>query len=281
MGEADVIVSLPWPVTGEAHTLGAGGDGGPQSRSSCLKRHQRRNGRRWIRRPGSRAASARTRRSSSRSTRATRSIHWCWRSSDCRAIPNCVHAWVRLRTHGGNVASDFSGWSGEKIAAHGGAADKRQPPSRAAVRNTRQDNQAKAWPSGHVGTKAIQSLDVVQCVGRDNVVLRVTLMASRLAVVTHAATVDALQEDYPEARVRYAPTGVHEVQQVQREDGAAVTFGLLSEAMRSHSTRCGARVMPARPRCCSPTSHLNTSSMTPTSSCAARTTQPQRSPERP
>jgi hypothetical protein len=61
--------------------------------------------------------------------------------------------------------------------------------------------------------------------------LRVPLMASRLAVVPHAATADVLQEDYPEARVRYAPTGVHEVQQVQRADGAAVTFGLLSGAI--------------------------------------------------
>ena len=63
-----------------------------------------------------RAGSARTRRSSSPSTRATRNIRWCWRSSDCRATPACVHVSPRRRTRGGN---------GSRRLNHEGTKDRR------------------------------------------------------------------------------------------------------------------------------------------------------------
>ena len=61
--------------------------------------------------------------------------------------------------------------------------------------------------------------------------LRVPLLASRVVVVSDPSAAAALQQAYPEARVRYAATGVqgvHRVQKVQQEvQGAPVTFGAI------------------------------------------------------
>ena len=61
--------------------------------------------------------------------------------------------------------------------------------------------------------------------------LRAPLLAARLVLVAHAATAVALQDEYPEARVRFAPTGVREVQGVQEvqrvQEKSTVTFGVL------------------------------------------------------
>ena len=59
--------------------------------------------------------------------------------------------------------------------------------------------------------------------------LRAPLLASRIAVVAHAHVARALQEEYPEARVRFAPTGVVQgAHAVQRVQAAPVIFGTLS-----------------------------------------------------
>ena len=57
--------------------------------------------------------------------------------------------------------------------------------------------------------------------------LRAPLLAARLVIVPHAATADVLREEYPGTCVRFAPTGVQEVQGVQRVQGPTVTFGVL------------------------------------------------------
>ena len=58
--------------------------------------------------------------------------------------------------------------------------------------------------------------------------LRVPLLASRAAVVSHPSAASALQYAHPEARVRYAATGVHEVQRApQRVQRTPVTFGAI------------------------------------------------------
>ena len=58
--------------------------------------------------------------------------------------------------------------------------------------------------------------------------LRAPLLASKVVAVPHTATAAALQEEFPDARVRVAPTGVTAVptsQQVRRE--SMVTIGVL------------------------------------------------------
>ena len=72
----------------------------PANRSSCLKRHQRRNGRRSIRRPGSRAASARIRRSWCRWTHETRNIRWSSQSVGCLRMRCCERDLPTLLTPG-------------------------------------------------------------------------------------------------------------------------------------------------------------------------------------
>lgn len=75
--------------------------------------------------------------------------------------------------------------------------------------------------------------------------LRVPLLASRAAVVPHKGVAVTLQEQYPEARIRYAPVGVPavpKIQTVQDVPGVqAVTFGVLStdrvEVVRRAVTR--------------------------------------------
>src|SRR5258706_5415145 len=49
--------------------------------------------------------------------------------------------------------------------------------------------------------------------------VRVPLFASRSVVVAHAALALSLQEEYPEAHVRFAPAGVRRVQEVQGVQG--------------------------------------------------------------
>jgi hypothetical protein len=56
--------------------------------------------------------------------------------------------------------------------------------------------------------------------------VRVPLFASRSVVVAHAALALSLQDEYPEAHVRFAPTGVRGGQGVQKGRERA-TFGLL------------------------------------------------------
>lgn len=79
------------------------------------------------------------------------------------------------------------------------------------------------WPRQ---TRALQS------VPRGNwPMLRVPLMAARIAVVPHQAVAAALQDEYPEARMRYAPIGVSKVQEVPsvpKVQGSPTTFGLIS-----------------------------------------------------
>lgn len=64
--------------------------------------------------------------------------------------------------------------------------------------------------------------------------LRVPLVAARVAVVPHKSVAELLQEQYPRARVVYAPLGVRQVQEVQHArrapaaPGSAVTFGMVS-----------------------------------------------------
>lgn len=59
--------------------------------------------------------------------------------------------------------------------------------------------------------------------------LRAPLLASRLVVVPHAAVAAALQDTYPEARVRVAPTAVQAVQYgPQAHSRSVVTFGVLT-----------------------------------------------------
>ena len=66
---------------------------------------------------------------------------------------------------------------------------------------------------------------------RDSRLLRAPVLASRLTVVAHESTAQALQEEYAEARVRFAPPGVHGVQGVQKvqdeRTSASVTVGVL------------------------------------------------------
>jgi hypothetical protein len=72
--------------------------------------------------------------------------------------------------------------------------------------------------------------------------LRAPLLASRAVVVAHEVTAAALQEEYPEARVRYAPSavqgvqgvqGVQKVQRVQRATSGVVTIGVLGATNQS------------------------------------------------
>lgn len=60
--------------------------------------------------------------------------------------------------------------------------------------------------------------------------LRVAISAARVTVVPYHGLVAALQDEYPEARIRHIPAAVrvHEVQQVQKVRGAHVSFGLLA-----------------------------------------------------
>ncbi|MBI2827773.1 MAG: hypothetical protein HYX77_00700 [Acidobacteria bacterium] len=58
--------------------------------------------------------------------------------------------------------------------------------------------------------------------------LRVPLLASRVAIVSHPSTAAALQEANPGARVRFLRTGVQRVQGVRNVQGSTVTFGVLS-----------------------------------------------------
>ncbi|MGH9255193.1 MAG: glycosyltransferase [Vicinamibacterales bacterium] len=64
--------------------------------------------------------------------------------------------------------------------------------------------------------------------------LRVPLLAARLAVLPQQGVAQALQEEYPEARIRYAPVPVQPVQPLlqahglQQVPGPDVTFGVLS-----------------------------------------------------
>jgi hypothetical protein len=62
--------------------------------------------------------------------------------------------------------------------------------------------------------------------------LRVPLVASRLTVVSHAGIAEALQDEYPEARVRYAPLPVRELQPEKTPApptaGGGVIFGVTS-----------------------------------------------------
>ena len=67
--------------------------------------------------------------------------------------------------------------------------------------------------------------------GRGRPMLRAPLVASRIAVVPHRGVALALQDQYPEARVAYAPLGVREVQAsvtVQAAQDSPTTFGVLS-----------------------------------------------------
>ncbi|MSO30197.1 MAG: glycosyltransferase family 1 protein [Acidobacteria bacterium] len=60
--------------------------------------------------------------------------------------------------------------------------------------------------------------------------LRVPLLASRVVVVSDPSTAAALQQAHPEARVRYAATGVQKVQKVQkvqRVQASPVMFGAI------------------------------------------------------
>ena len=63
--------------------------------------------------------------------------------------------------------------------------------------------------------------------------LRVPLLASRVAVVSHPPTAAALQQAHPGACVRFARTGVMETQEVQEDEGVRkvqgmpVTFGTI------------------------------------------------------
>ena len=59
--------------------------------------------------------------------------------------------------------------------------------------------------------------------------LRAPLLASRLVIVPHAFTAEALMEQYPEARVRVAPAGVREAREVPEVRGSTVTFGVLDD----------------------------------------------------
>lgn len=64
--------------------------------------------------------------------------------------------------------------------------------------------------------------------------LRAPVLAARLAIVPHAISATALQDEYPDAHVRYAPTGVVDPDEprrpVERAEGAptSVTFGVLA-----------------------------------------------------
>lgn len=58
--------------------------------------------------------------------------------------------------------------------------------------------------------------------------LRAPLLASRLAVVPHAPVALALQQQYPDARVRAAPTGVTAVHPSQPRQAGEPVFGLFT-----------------------------------------------------
>jgi hypothetical protein len=80
--------------------------------------------------------------------------------------------------------------------------------------------------------------------------VRVPLLASRCVVVPHRSLAESLQEEYPEARVRYAPMGVQRVQGVQgvqRVQGVReqVKFGLLDRSRRDIVERAFQRARDA------------------------------------
>ena len=74
--------------------------------------------------------------------------------------------------------------------------------------------------------------------------VRLPLFASRCVVVPHRSLAESLQEEYPEARVRYAHMGVQRVQGVQgvREQ---VIFGLLDRSRRDVVERAFQRARDA------------------------------------
>ena len=79
--------------------------------------------------------------------------------------------------------------------------------------------------------------------------LRVPLLASRVAVVPYPSTAAALQQAHPEGRVRVARTGVQrvrQVQQVQEVQGAPVTFGAIPTDRFDILRRALARARQAR-----------------------------------
>jgi len=83
--------------------------------------------------------------------------------------------------------------------------------------------------------------------------VRVPLFASRCVVVPHRSLAQSLHEEYPEARVRYAPLGVHrmqKVQKVQKVQGVQgvreqVIFGLLDRSRRDVVERAFRRARDA------------------------------------
>ena len=59
--------------------------------------------------------------------------------------------------------------------------------------------------------------------------LRVPLLAARLVVMPHRLVADALQDEYPDVRIRYAPLPVQDVERDERRRvRAAVTFGMVA-----------------------------------------------------
>jgi glycosyltransferase involved in cell wall biosynthesis len=77
--------------------------------------------------------------------------------------------------------------------------------------------------------------------------VRVPLLASRSVVVPDAALARSLQEEYPEAQVRFAPLGVRGVQGVQGVQGVRdrVSFGLLDHSRRDVVERAFQRARDA------------------------------------
>ena len=85
--------------------------------------------------------------------------------------------------------------------------------------------------------------------------LRAPLMASRVSVVSHTGMADLLRQEYPDARIRYAPLGVRAVSPVPGvprapavpgvRDSAAVTFGMLASDRVEAARRALARACDA------------------------------------